>query len=166
MYFYYQFDTPVGALGLLADETNLQHLYFPHEVKLDQERTATPLLLEAERQILAYFGGDLREFSLPYDLMEICRRRGNTTQNHRVLSAIANIPYGKVETYGELALNKSFKYPARFVGQVCSKNTLPIIIPCHRVCGKDGTLKGYAGGLALKKYLLDLENPLHGYTEN
>lgn len=159
MHYYYEFDTPVGALLLVADESNLCRLYFPGAFKQEQKFTETPLLLEAERQILAYFGGELRDFSLPYTISE-----ENPTAS--VLSAIANIPYGEIVSYGALRLPQGFCYPGRFVGRVCHFNHLPIIIPCHRICGKDGTMKGYAGGLALKKHLLDLENPYHGFTVN
>ncbi|MFI3253066.1 MAG: methylated-DNA--[protein]-cysteine S-methyltransferase [Eubacteriales bacterium] len=158
MHFYHQFDTPVGSLVLVASESHLLRLYFPNTCPKEIRMTATPLLKEGQQQLLAYFSGELREFSLPYQTEK------SQTACLGVLSAIAQIPYGEVWTYGQVG---SFSaYPPRAVGRVCHSNRLPIIVPCHRVCGKDGTLKGYAGGLSLKKYLLDLENPHHGYTVN
>jgi O-6-methylguanine DNA methyltransferase len=106
--------------------------------------------VRAGEQVKGYFRGERRDFELPlnFALMESDFQR-------RVLSEVSKIPYGATTAYGEIAsrLNTS----ARAVGNANSRNPLPVIIPCHRVMGKDGNLRGYGGGIRLKEALLKLE---------
>lgn len=104
---------------------------------------------KAERQIRKYLDGKLKKFSLRLDIV-------GTAFQKKALKKIAAISYGKTKTYGAIA--KSIGHPgaARAVGSVNAKNRLPIVIPCHRVLAVNG-LGGYAGGLKLKKQLLNLE---------
>jgi methylated-DNA-[protein]-cysteine S-methyltransferase len=108
------------------------------------------LIVRAGEQVKGYFRGERRDFELPlnFALMESDFQR-------RVLSEVSKIPYGATTAYGEIAsrLNTS----ARAVGNANSRNPLPVIIPCHRVMGKDGNLRGYGGGIRLKEALLKLE---------
>jgi methylated-DNA-[protein]-cysteine S-methyltransferase len=112
---------------------------------------ADPVLAAATRQLAAYFAGERREFDLPL------RPRGTPFQL-TVWEALRRIPYGETVTYGELAAGIGRPTAARAVGSANHHNPLAIVVPCHRVIGADGTLTGYAGGLATKAALLDLES--------
>ena len=109
----------------------------------------SPLLIEAARQIDAYFAGKLRDFELPL-------RPGGSDFELRVWAALQDIPYGETRSYGDLAA--ATHSAPRAVGRACGRNPIPIVIPCHRVLGK-GWMGGYsgAGGLATKQALLALE---------
>ncbi len=117
------------------------------------DQSETPLLLEAKRQLDAYFDGDLTEFDLPL-------RPGGTAFQNRVVGAMCAIPYGETVTYGGLA--HQLGSVARAVGQACGANHIPIIVPCHRVLAADDRLGGYSGdgGLETKVALLRLEGVL------
>jgi len=104
---------------------------------------------KAQRQIRQYLDGKLKKFSLKFDI-------NGTAFQKKVLRKIAAIPYGKTKTYGEIATAIGHDGAARAVGTVNATNRLPIVIPCHRVVATSG-LGGYAGGLKLKRYFLDLE---------
>jgi methylated-DNA-[protein]-cysteine S-methyltransferase len=103
----------------------------------------------AEKQLGQYLDGKLKKFSLKLDI-------DGTAFQKKALRKIASIPYGKTTTYGVIAAAIGHKGAARAVGTVNAKNRLPIVIPCHRVVATNG-LGGYAGGLKLKRYFLDLE---------
>lgn len=111
-----------------------------------------PVLAAAVQQLTAYFAGELREFDLPL------RPRGSAFQQ-RVWEGLARIPYGTTTTYGALAtaVGLDARTTARAVGAANGANRLPIVLPCHRVVGADGTLTGFAGGLECKRALLALE---------
>jgi methylated-DNA-[protein]-cysteine S-methyltransferase len=112
--------------------------------------TTTPLLREAERQLRAYFAGELRQFDLPLDPQ-------GTPFQQQVWAALREIPYGEVRSYGQIAAAIGNPKACRAVGMANHRNPLPILIPCHRVCGSDGSLTGYGGGIERKKWLLELE---------
>lgn len=139
--------SPVGDLTLFEDDGAL--------VALDwgwvEEQGETPLLAEARRQLDAYFAGDRTDFDLPLSPV------GGTAFQNRVWQIMRAIPYGAVRTYGELAAELSSS--ARAIGGACGRNPLPILIPCHRVVGRNGALGGYSGmeGTDTKKRLLMLE---------
>lgn len=105
---------------------------------------------EARRQFTEYFEGQRKEFSLDYAPVS------STAFRCRVRALLTEIPYGQTRTYQELAhaLNTN---ATRAVGSACGANTLPLLIPCHRVIRSDGSLGGYRGGLEAKRYLLQLE---------
>lgn len=109
-----------------------------------------PLLIEARRQIDAYFDGALKSFDLPLNPQGTQRQR-------EIWQAMSAIPYGETRTYGELA--HQLGSAARAVGGACGANPLPIVIPCHRVLGADGAIGGYsfADGTETKRRLLTLE---------
>jgi methylated-DNA-[protein]-cysteine S-methyltransferase len=108
------------------------------------------VLLAAGEQLAAYFSGELREFILPL-------RPAGTSFQLAVWEALRHIPYGETVSYGELAAWLGRPGAARAVGRADALNPLPVIVPCHRVIGADGTLTGYAGGLSVKRMLLALE---------
>ena len=111
-----------------------------------------PVIGAAARQIRAYLLGERREFDL-----EI--RTGSDEFAERVWDLLRRIPYGGTTTYGELAHQLGDRRRAQAVGQAIGHNPLSIVIPCHRVRGADGNLRGFAGGLDRKRALLALEEP-------
>lgn len=111
---------------------------------------ASPLLDAAEAQLREYFAGARRTFDLPL-------APHGTEFQQRVWAALRAIPYGETRTYGELAAAIGSPNASRAVGMANHRNPIPIIIPCHRVIGANGTLTGYAGGLEIKRKLLALE---------
>jgi methylated-DNA-[protein]-cysteine S-methyltransferase len=152
-------DSPIGELTLVADEGTLTGLYFRHHwyrpdaaalgSRSDEE------FGEARTQLAEYFAGDRDHFDLPVDA------RGDEFQR-RVWERVARIPYGQTATYGDLARELGEQVLAKDVGAAVGRNPLCVIVPCHRVVGKNGNLTGYAGGLARKRFLLDLEEPASG----
>jgi methylated-DNA-[protein]-cysteine S-methyltransferase len=147
-------DSPVGALTLVAEDGALTGLYYRHHwYRPDRARFGPPVehgFEEATQQLTEYFAGERREFDLPL------RPAGDEFQ-HRVWALLADIEYGHTASYGELARKLGDPSLARDVGAAIGRNPLSILVPCHRVVGKDGKLTGYAGGLARKRFLLDLE---------
>ena len=113
---------------------------------------ADPLLSEVARQLEEYLAGERTEFDIP------TAAHGDAFQE-RVWALLRQIPFGETTTYGELAERLGDKALARMVGRAVGHNPLSIIVPCHRVVGKNSKLTGYAGGLERKQFLLDLEEP-------
>jgi methylated-DNA-[protein]-cysteine S-methyltransferase len=109
-----------------------------------------PVFIE---EMNAYFGGNLKIFNTPVDWNVL------VPFDRTVLSIVGNIPYGMVDTYGQIAEKMGLPFGARAIGGVMARNPLPIILPCHRVIGADGHLRGYGGpgGISTKKWLLQLE---------
>ncbi len=142
----YQFENI--SLYLVATETHLINIQFTQPQKALLQ--TTELLSMATIQLDEYFQGKRTTFSLPFKLT-------GTPFQLAVWKELQNIPYGKTTSYKEIAqkINKPKAY--RAVGMANNKNPLPIIIPCHRVIDSNGKLIGYAGGLKLKNYLLELE---------
>lgn len=142
----YQFENI--SLYLVSTETHLINIQFTQPQKALLQ--TTELLSMATIQLDEYFQGKRTVFSLPFKLT-------GTPFQLAVWKELQNIPYGQTTSYKEIAqkINKPKAY--RAVGMANNKNPLPIIIPCHRVIGSNGKLIGYAGGLNLKNYLLELE---------
>jgi methylated-DNA-[protein]-cysteine S-methyltransferase len=145
-------DTPIGPVGLVASDTAL------HAVLFDGGRIRpegdSPVLTEAARQLDAYFTGELVTFDLPLELH-------GTDFQRRCWAALATIPYGQTVSYGEQARRLGLgPDAARAVGAANGRNPLPIVLPCHRVLGADGSLTGFGGGLHVKRYLLEHEGAL------
>ena len=147
------FDTPVGRIGIMEENGALTHLLLPGEAApLDATPGETPLLRKAARELTEYFAGKRRAFDLPL-------APAGTAFQKRVWDALAAIPYGETRSYGEVAARIGSPHAGRAVGGANHRNPLPILIPCHRVVGADGSLTGYGGGLHVKRALLVLENP-------
>jgi methylated-DNA-[protein]-cysteine S-methyltransferase len=150
-------ETPIGELTLVAEDGALSGVYFPgHWTRPDPatfgERSDSGFE-EVERQLAEYLGGERTSFDLP------TAAAGDEFQR-RVWELIDRIPYGQTTTYGEIARELGNPTLARRVGGAVAHNPLSVIVPCHRVVGKDGTLTGYAGGLRRKQFLLTLEGAL------
>ena len=144
-------DSPIGPLGLVASDTALQAVQFNTRIKREG---SSRVLVEAERQLEAYFDGELVEFDLPLEL-------GGTDFDTRCWRALASIPYGQTVSYGEQARRLGLgNAAARAVGAANGRNPLPIVLPCHRVIGADGSLTGFGGGLHVKRFLLEHEGAL------
>jgi methylated-DNA-[protein]-cysteine S-methyltransferase len=147
-------ETPIGELTLVAEDGTLSGVYYPgHWTRPDPasfgERSEGGFE-EAERQLAEYLTGERTSFDLP------TAAAGDEFQR-RVWEIIGRIPYGATTTYGEIARELGNPMLARRVGGAVAHNPLSVIVPCHRVVGKDGTLTGYAGGLRRKRFLLGLE---------
>ncbi|MGE5602212.1 MAG: methylated-DNA--[protein]-cysteine S-methyltransferase [Nitrososphaerales archaeon] len=155
-----------GWIGLVASERGLRGLFLPRSAEAEAlaglrkyypNAIATPdhpLLTEAQRQVTAYLSGELREFNVPVDL------RGNTSFALSVWSATTRIGYGETRAYRWIAdqIGGGGAGIYQAVGAALGANPVPLIIPCHRVVGSDGSLHGYAGGLDMKLRLLSLES--------
>ena len=138
-------------LRLVASTSGIRAIEFDLQPVPDCQRNhQSPLLLEAARQLRAYFAGALREFSLPLDIE-------GTEFQKRVWGQVAAIPYGETRSYLQIATAVGSPRAVRAVGAANGANPVPIVVPCHRVIGAKGKLVGYGGGLALKQRLLELE---------
>lgn len=145
-------DSPIGPLGLIASDVALQGVVF--DGRGIRPEGSAPVLDEAARQLTAYFDGDLVTFDLPLEL------HGTDFQRQCWL-ALATIPYGQTVSYGEQARRLGLgSDKARAVGAANGSNPLPIVLPCHRVIGADGSLTGFGGGLHVKRFLLEHEGAL------
>ncbi|MDX1621762.1 MAG: methylated-DNA--[protein]-cysteine S-methyltransferase [Nitriliruptorales bacterium] len=142
-------DTPVGAITLTATDAGLHRIRFDRHV--DEGHPDGGMLSEAADQLAAYFAGERQRFDLPLDPPRL------TAFQRAVLEAMAEVPYGALTTYGELARQVDRPKASRAVGGVCNANPLPIVWPCHRVIASDGSLGGYATGTSTKRRLLELE---------
>ena len=145
----------LGAICLEEENDALCGVHFcpdgaPELEPLPRRVVETPLLQEAEEQLNEYFAGVRREFDLPL------AAKGTAFQQ-AVWAQLRTIPYGEVRTYGQLAAALGKPKAGRAVGRACHRNPLCIVVPCHRVIGADGSLTGYAEGLDIKEYLLELE---------
>lgn len=165
MTFIQHYDSPLGLILLAADEVGLTGLwfegqkYFAATLPEDVQTKETPVLREGRRWLRLYFAGKEPETTPPLHLI-------GTPFCLAVWKILSEIPYGKMMTYGDIAqrLAQERGLPqmsARAVGSAVGRNPISLIIPCHRVLGKSGSLTGYAGGLHRKASLLALEKK-HG----
>ena len=157
-------ESPVGPLLVAATDRGLARISYSAEPELHLERLAKaygPRVLRSassvdatHRQLDEYFAGDRSSFELDVDL------RGAAPFAQQVLGELARVPYGRTTTYGTLAAKVGAPRAARAVGTVMNRNPIPIVLPCHRVVGANGSLTGYAGGLDVKERLLRLEGAI------
>ena len=149
-------DSPVGELLLVEQDGSITTIEFMPFADSDRRLRGDrqddhPVLTEAVRQLRAYFDHDLKEFDLPLAPV-------GTPFQQRVWEQLRTIGYGETLTYGQIALRLGLTgHGSRAVGVANGRNPIPIVIPCHRVIGANGTLTGYAGGLERKQTLLELE---------
>jgi len=148
---YAKWNSPVGELMLVGDEQALRELHLPgrHRRRHAWTRAAAPFA-PAVGQLEEYFAGQRTHFELSL------AARGRPF-DHAVWACLARIPYGETRSYGQVARELGKADRARAVGAANARNPLPIIVPCHRVVGSDGSLTGYGGGLEAKRALLALE---------
>ena len=152
-------DSPVGELFVASTARGLCRIsYWPGGMEESLARTFGPRVLrspldDVRRELDEYFQGERREFDLPIDL--------RVAPFHAdVLAELARVPYGRTETYGALAAKVGRPKAARAVGTVMNRNPIPIVLPCHRIVAANGALTGYAGGLEIKRHLLQLEGAM------
>lgn len=145
--------SPLGPLSLVEENGALVAVRWNFDLPRDavpMALPATPLLRQAAAELTAYFAGQLRQFTVPL------APKGTPFQQ-KVWAALREIPYGERRSYKEIAAMVGNEKACRAVGMANNRNPLPIFIPCHRVVGSDGKLVGYAGGLDVKTFLLNLE---------
>jgi methylated-DNA-[protein]-cysteine S-methyltransferase len=144
-------DTPIGVLTLIASKRGLQRVLWPEEtLPSDSIEAADGVLTLAAEQIRAYFDGRLTTFDVPLDL-------AGTPFQLRAWRALARIPYGATVSYSAQAARIGHSNAARAVGAANGRNPVPVVLPCHRVVGADGSLTGFGGGLNVKRALIDHE---------
>ena len=157
-------DSPIGTLLLATTERGLCRISFDPQPDREAEWLAQTFgvrVLRAaktvepvRRQLDEYFEGTRTQFELPVDL------RHSAPFSREILKRLARVPHGETTTYGALARAAGRPQAARAVGTVMNRNPIPIVLPCHRVVGANGSLVGYAGGLDRKELLLKLEGAL------
>lgn len=151
-------DSPVGPLFLAADENGLRLIEFHsprHPVRRgdDWQQGEHEVLDVARAQLDAYFNGGRRSFDLPL-------APHGTPFQREVWHTLASIPFGETISYAQLAARVGRPSAMRAVGAANGRNPLPIVLPCHRVIGANGSLTGFGGGLPTKQFLLELEGAL------
>ena len=150
-----RYESPLGSILLAADQTGLTGLwfvgqkYFPSFSDGDFFENETPVLTEAKHWLSLYFSGKEPDFLPPLHPQGSSFRQA-------VWNVLLTSPRGQTMTYGEIARRLNVR-SAQAVGGAVGHNPISILIPCHRVVGSDGSLTGYAGGLARKEWLLHLE---------
>ncbi|MBB3612987.1 methylated-DNA--[protein]-cysteine S-methyltransferase [Rhizobium sp. BK602] len=149
-------DSPVGRLKLVASDAGLAAILWdndrPKRVPLNivAQDEGHPVLVAAARQLAQYFAGERRDFDLPLDF-------AGTEFQRKVWQALLTIPFGQTRSYTEIAEQIGAPRAVRAVGAANGRNPISIIAPCHRVVGSAGDLRGFAGGLERKTYLLGFE---------
>jgi O-6-methylguanine DNA methyltransferase len=155
-------DSPIGGLTFVGSERGLFYVFLPIEgrrVTAAMMRKRFPgaritvddgCLEESLRQIREYFAGKRTKFSVKLDIQ-------GTDFQKKVWKALTEVPYGETESYAGICRRIGRPAAARAVGAACGANPFPIIVPCHRIVGKDGSLTGFAGGLRMKEKLLEME---------
>lgn len=148
---HYAFD--IGEIGIVDNGFGISKVFFKDESKkiLDNYiKEETPLIQKTSKQLGEYFKGIRKNFDVPLSI-------NGTGFQSKVWNELKLIPYGKTVAYEEIAVKIESPKACRAVGMANNKNPICIIIPCHRVIGKNDSLVGYASGIKIKKYLLDLE---------
>lgn len=155
-----QLETSFGTLLLAASQTGLCRLALPPDKEHQRFREWTQgyesgqkginILAQAKDELHEYLAGRLRQFGVPLDLV-------GSPFFCQVWNALAKVPYGKTITYTELATQAKRPHAYRAAGAACALNPIPLIIPCHRAVGRNGSLTGFGGGLAMKEALLRME---------
>ncbi|NLN60445.1 MAG: methylated-DNA--[protein]-cysteine S-methyltransferase [Deltaproteobacteria bacterium] len=148
----WHYDFPIGKLWIVEEEHAIIHIGFAGEDRslAGYDNAETPLIKETGRQLSEYFSGSRKDFTVPLLLK-------GTVFQQSVWQALREIPYGETRSYKEIAVGVGNPKACRAVGMANNRNPIAIVVPCHRVVGYDGSLTGYAGGLPIKQYLLDLE---------
>lgn len=142
--------SPLGALRLYAEADELVGVYLPDSEGPDGAEQRSDVLVRTAAQLAEYFAGERRVFDLPLG------PRGTGFQS-KVWRALLRIPYGETCSYGDIARKIGRPAAVRAVGAANGRNPIPIIVPCHRVIGANGSLTGYGGGLPAKRWLLEHE---------
>lgn len=141
------YESPCGSLHLIATDTALTGLYF--ESALDTEENE--IIINTKKQLDEYFKGIRKVFDLPLAYLH------GTDFQKKAWNALLRIPYGETRSYQQMAQQIGHPKAVRALGGANHRNPISIIIPCHRVIGKNGSLTGYGGGMENKEFLLQLE---------
>lgn len=149
MLYFYTYDTLLGKITIVTEDKFLIKIVFG--IKRLGIKKETALIKRIKKQIDEYLRGNRKNFNIPFKMI-------GTDFQIKVWKELTKIKYGEQISYQELAKRIKNKNYARAVGLANNKNPIPIIIPCHRIIGKNGDLVGYAGGIALKKKLLAIES--------
>ncbi len=153
---YYKF--PIGIIGIAEDDNGITNIFFDNDNNcIDKSNfilMETTLINKTANQLYEYFNHKRKIFDVPLSI------HGTEFQN-KVWLSLVKIPYGETKSYQDIAKNIGNEKACRAVGNANNKNPICIIIPCHRVIGKNMSLTGYAGGIHIKKYLLDLEKNIN-----
>lgn len=158
---YQYLDSPVGRLRLVSDGEHLIAIEFENlqAATTDDVERSDAALNACGKQLKEYFAGRRREFDLPLS-------PAGTEFQQNVWAALKAIPYGELRSYRDIAEGLDKPKAVRAVGAANGRNPLPIVVPCHRVIGSDGSLTGFAGGLEAKKILLRLEGAIEDAIED
>lgn len=143
-------NTKIGNIAIIEEDGKIMAIKINKKIEGDMVQIETPLLKETEKQLLEYLEGKRKIFTVPLNPK-------GTKFMKEVWTALQEIPYGEVRTYGQIAKKIGNPKAARAVGMANHRNPIPIIIPCHRVIGSNNKLVGYALGMEMKKFLLNLE---------
>jgi len=154
-----RYDSPLGPMIVAATDTGLAGLWFEGQRHMPDTSSwphapKHPVLLDAMAQLRDYFAGRRTRFELPLDL------QGGTAFQQSVWHALLAIPAGGTTSYGDISQQVGRPAAVRAVGAAVGRNPVSIVVPCHRVLGRDGSLTGYAGGLERKSALLELEGSI------
>ena len=153
---------PIGRLIVASDGSAIAGVWManarPRDDQWERHRGTDALLAEVRGELTAYFEGRLREFRVPL-------APNGTDFQRRVWTALTKIPYGTTISYADLARRVDNLAAVRAVGAANGRNPIPVIVPCHRVIGSDGSLTGFGGGLDRKRWLLHHEGALAGGQE-
>lgn len=147
--------SPIGILKITASDTavtSVERIISAEEGQagMEDKTIENPFIRQCREELQEYFTGRRQSFDVPL-------APSGTSFQQRVWNALCQIPYGQTRTYGEIAKMAGNPKASRAVGMANHRNPILILIPCHRVIGADGSLTGYAAGLEIKKYLLQLE---------
>ncbi len=150
--------SPLGKIGIIEEKQKITQIFFMDFEPISESfvENNTDLLQSAKEQLEQYFSGQRKIFDLPLNPQ-------GTNFMKADWKALTDIPYGETRSYKQIAEAIGNPKACRAVGMANNRNPIAIVIPCHRVIGADGSLVGYAGGLHLKKFLLDLEQKYLGY---
>jgi methylated-DNA-[protein]-cysteine S-methyltransferase len=143
-------DSPIGDLSLAVDDVGLCRLRMG-TAEVEPGIVRDEVLLLAQEELKAYFAGELTEFSVPLSVP------GGSDFERAVWAQLRRIPYGEMQTYGDVAKVVGDAGAARAVGVACNHNPIAVIVPCHRVVGAGGKMVGFGGGIPRKRHLLELE---------
>lgn len=144
------YETPVGFMKIVYDNEKVIQLKKMHDESIDDFGTPTAFTDGVFAQLMEYFQGKRKKFDITYELH-------GTEFQKKVWKALCDIPYGETRSYKEIAIAVGNEKASRAVGMANNKNPIGIIVPCHRVIGASGKLVGYAGGMEMKQFLLEME---------
>ncbi len=151
MKYLYFYNTPIGEIGIIEEKNAITNILFKAPKNIEEYTIKeTDTIKETYKELEEYFDGTRKNFNINI-------KPKGTEFMQEVWKELQKIPYGKTKSYKEIAKAINNEKAVRAVGMANNKNPIPIIIPCHRVIGSNGKLVGYAGGLGIKEFLLELE---------